>query len=79
MLMDLRNRKAVENEQEKKRMDEIIEAEQSRKRNEYVDRLRSQQEYHSELSRQEQAKRMARVREKVEDKTMAEIEYKNNE
>ena len=79
MLMDLKNRKAVENEQEKKRMDEIIEAEQSRKRNEYVDRLRSQQEYHLELSRQEQAKRMARVREKVEDKTMAEIEYKNNE
>ena len=53
MLMDLKNRKAVENEQEKKRMDEIIEAEQSRKRSEYADRLRSQQEYHFELSRQE--------------------------
>ena len=51
MLIDLKNLKATENEQEKKRMDGLIAMEQSRRRNEYVDRLRTQHEYHHDLSR----------------------------
>ena len=78
-MMDLKSRKMLENDMEKKRMDDMMAAEAARRKNEQVDRLRSQHEYHYDLARQEDEKRLARNREKDEDRTFADLETKKAE